>query len=173
MERIARQALKRKYKRLTWWTLGWILLFALNIVLLVTIDWRPQFLKDATGIETTWDFAVVFIVVLSLFIPIILALTCNVRSIWAHRELYDERRRMYKERLRLYVEWFFEAVTAGDYKKAKDLHNDFIWGDVKSLTRGVMVGILSIKGDKDDVVMALKHMSKIPDEVYNPNDEKS
>ena len=71
----------------------------------------------------------------------------------------------------MYVEWFMKAINDKDYDRAKEIHNDLIWGDTKTLTRGIMVGLLQIQGDQEDKIMALKHMSMIPDEVYDTSKE--
>lgn len=168
MTRNQRLNLKKKYRRLMWLATAMIALFILNIVLLITIDWRPDAMSDPSQLT---DLFIAGFVTIVLFVPLMLALTFNVRATWTHRALYDERRRMYKEQLRMYVEWFMEAIVQGDYNRAKDIHNNLIWGDTKALTRGIMVGLLHMGGDQEDKIMALKHMSQIPDEVYNPAEE--
>ena len=169
MTRNQRLNFKNKARRQLWWATAMIGIFILNIVLLVTIDWRPESMSDPESMSNAGIGLTMFIMVV-LMVPLFLALIFNVRSTWTLRELYDERKRMYKEKLRMYVDWFMEAIVQGNYDRAKEIHNNFIWGDTKALTRGIMVGLLHMAGDKEDKALALKHMSSIPDEVYHPND---
>ena len=168
MTRNQRQKLKLKYRRQLWLTLGMILLFALNLTLALTVDWMPD---RMSALEGTPQLIVVGILCLVLFVPIMFALHFNVRATWTHRALYDERRRMYKEKLRHYVDLFMAAVKEKNYAEAKRLHNKYIWGDTKGLTRGILVGLLSIEGDEDDLKLAAEHMTLILDEVYDPAKE--
>lgn len=169
MLRSQRLNLKRKAKRQMWLATAMVALFILNIVLLVTIEWRPMFITDP---ETTGELGIVMFVMVALMAPMFLGLIFNVRATWTLQVLSDERRRMYKEQLRMYVEWFMKAIQEKNYERAKEIHNDLIWGDTKTLTRGIMVGLLHMDGDKEDKELALKHMDKIPDEVYDPSKEK-
>lgn len=164
MTRQQRLNLKKKAIRQTWLAVAMTALFILNIVLLIVIDWRPDAMSNA-------GIGLVLFIMTILMIPLGLALHFNVRSTWTLKELYDERRRMYKEKKRLYVTWFMEAIVQGNYQKAKDIHNDLITGETRALTRGIMVGLLHMAGDSEDKEMALKHMSSIPDEVYDPAKE--
>ena len=170
MTRQQRLNLKKKAIRQTWLAVAMTALFILNIVLLIVIDWRPDAMSDPESMSNAGIGLVLFIMTI-LMIPLGLALHFNVRSTWTLKELYDERRRMYKEKKRLYVTWFMEALVQGNYQKAKDIHNDLITGETRALTRGIMVGLLHMAGDSEDKEMALKHMSSIPDEVYDPAKE--
>jgi len=161
MTRKQRLNLKNKYKRLTWLSLGMILLFALNIVLLCTIKWRPEAMSDPTQ---TSDLLLAMFVCIVLFIPIMLALSFNVRSMWTQRALYAERRRINTERNKLYVRRVFENVQKGDFDTAIDIHNDLVFGDVKLVTRGVLIGSLYYMGTEKDKEKAIRNMKGIVEE---------
>lgn len=152
-----------------WLATAMIGIFFLNIVLFLLIHWNWEAFNNAPeAIVLITSFIILGILTLPLF----LALMFNVRSTWTLRQLSDEKRRMYKEKKRMYVEWFMKAILEGNYQKAKDIHNDLICGDTKTLTRGIMVGLLHMAGDSEDKAIALKHMSQIPDEVYDLSKEK-
>jgi hypothetical protein len=170
MTRIERKALKRKIKRQYWIATG-LLLF--TILFLVTLFTTPliELFRAPEGTELTDGQMLIrigFIIVFTV-VPMFIAMWFNGNAGLNQRALYEERNRLHKKQLRMYTEWFLEAIVQEDYKKAIDLHNEFIWGDTKSLTRGILIGYLFKSGNRDDAVNALKHLSKIPEEVYSEN----
>jgi hypothetical protein len=49
--------------------------------------------------------------------------------------------------------------------KAKDLHDNFIWGSTKALTRGILLGYFFGKDIPEEREKVEDHFSRIPDEV--------
>jgi hypothetical protein len=168
MTRQERKLLIKKSKRQTWLSVGFVGLFILNIVLLVTIEWRPAVINNPTIAEEnvkTGDFIVVMFALILCWLPLFLAVTFNVRSQWTLRDLYDEKKRMYREQLRMYTEWLIQAVRDGNMERAVDLHDNFIWGSTKALTRGIILGYFYGKDIPEQREKVNKHFSNIPDEV--------
>ena len=169
MTRNQRQKAKLKYRRQLWLALAMIGLFVLNLVLLITIDWRPEAMSDPT--ETT-DLLLAMFVCIVLFVPLMLGLTFNVRATWTHRGMYDERRRLYKEKERHYVDMFMMAVKEERYPDARAIHDDLLWDNMKRICRGILLGIYHIRGSEDEKALALRHFNEdIPDEAYTPAKE--
>ena len=112
----------------------------------------------------TSDLLLAMFVCIVLFIPIMLALSFNVRSMWTQRALYAERRRINTERNKLYVRRVFENVQKGDFDTAIDIHNDLVFGDVKLVTRGVLIGSLYYMGTEKDKEKAIRNMKGIVEE---------
>lgn len=169
MTRTERKKLKRKVKRQNWTATGLLLFAILFLVSLFTTPFIDLF-RAPEGVEYTEMQTLIRVGLILIFsvMPMFVALMFNTYATWNQKELYREKNRLYKEQLRMYVEWFVEAIVQEDYKKAIDLHNEFIWGETKTLTRGILIGYLFKSGDPDKARNALKHLSKIADEVYNP-----
>jgi len=161
MTRTQRLNLKKKVNRMTNLSLGMIGIFILNIVLLLTVNWRPVAMSDDLN---TVGLLFVIIIVLLLMGPLMLAFSFNIRSTWVQQELYAERRRLYTERNKLYVRKVFDLVQAGKFDEAIDIHNNFVFGDVKPLTRGVLIGAIYYKGTEEQHQNAIKHMDAVVDE---------
>lgn len=171
MTRTERKALKRKYKTNMWVSGGCLIFFFTMLILTFTITWRPTIINeliDKDAKATTLELLVAIGIISIYIVPIIMGVFFNMKSIGNVQDFKNEKNRLYKKQLRMYVEWFTNAIVQGDYERAIDLHNEFIWGDTKVLTRGILIGFLFKSEDKDQVINALKHLSKIPDEVYDP-----
>ena len=138
-----------------------ILLFALNIVLLVTIDWRPQSLSDPEAMSTTGDVIIVMSVVCLLILPLFIGMSLNVRATWTINALYAEKKRLYKEKNKMYVRKVFDFVQKEMFEEAIDVHNDLVFGEAKVITRGVLIGALFFKGGHEDHKRAILNMNGI------------
>jgi len=112
----------------------------------------------------TTDLLLAMFVCIVLFVPIMLALSFNVRSIWITRSLYQCRRDINTERNKLYVRRLFEHVQKGEFDDAIVLHNDFVFGSAKTLTRGVLIGALYYMGTEKDKETAIRNMKGIVEE---------
>ena len=166
MTRTERKALKRKVKRQYWTATGLLLFAILFLVALFATPFINLFrAPEGTEFTDTQMLIRVGLIIVFTVIPMFIAMGFNFYAGWNQRALYREKNRLYKLQLRMYTEWFVNAIVQEDYKKAIDLHNEFIWGDTKTLTRGILIGYLFKSGNKDEAVNALKHLSKIPDEV--------
>lgn len=170
MTRTERKALKRKVKRQRWIATG-LLLFAMLFLVAIFVTPLINIFRAPEGVELT-DVQILIrmgIIFVFIVVPMMIALAINRNADFNVIELKSEKNRLYKKQLRMYTEWFVNAIVQEDYKRAIDLHNEFIWGDTKSLTRGILIGYLFKSGNKDEAVNALKHLSKIPEEVYSEN----
>ena len=164
MTRTQRLNLKKKYKRLQWLSLGMIAFFVLNMVLLFTIDWRPHILTDESGITDINAMIWLGVILMYLFAPLGLGLSFNVRATWVLQELSNVRKAMYVEKNKMYVRRVFNHVMCGEFKEAINVHDNFVRGDAKAVTRGVLIGALYFKGKDEDQDRALKNMVGIVEE---------
>ena len=138
-------------------------IFILNIVLLATIKWRPEALSNPDSMSNS-DFAIVIFVLFALLLLLMIAFHFNIQSTWTLRKLYDVRRNINTERNRMYVRRLFEHVKKGEFPEAIEIHNNLVFGQVKTLTRGVLIGALYYKGDEEGHKKAIKNMDGIVDE---------
>lgn len=160
MTRTQRLNLKKKLKRQTRLSVAMILIFILNIVLLVTIKWRPEAMSDAESMSDA-GLGLVFFVLIVLMAPLFLAFIFNVHSTWTLRELYDVRRNINTERNKMYVRRVFEHVKKEEFEEAIAIHNNFVFGSAKVITRGVLIGALFFKGGDEDHKRAVLNMEGI------------
>lgn len=170
MTRSERKKLKRKIKQQLWVATGCVIFFITLLILAFTIDWRPTFLTELIDNDdpaSAFEVLVVFIIIGLFIMPLAVGLVYNSKSAWAIRKLLNERKRLYSMQLRMYVERFCSAIVQGDEEKAIDIHNNLIWGDVKSLTRGILIGYFLKSENPNDTRTALKNLNNLPDEVYN------
>lgn len=173
MIRIEKEKIKRKYKNSLWIGRGCLMLFIIFLMLPVIIDKRPtiinEFLYDETK-SSLLGLLFIIIVIVLILLPLLIGLFYHMKSAHYLLKLREEKNRLYKKQLRMYVEWFGAAIIKGDYKKAIKLHNEFIWGDVKSVTRGILIGYFINSRDKNETEKAIIQLSLVATEVYTTKD---
>ena len=167
MTRTERKALKRKVKRQNWISLGLILFVVLFLVTLFTTPLINLFrAPEGTELTDAQLLIRVSIMICLIIIPAFASMMFNRYADWNLRELYKEKNRLYKQQLRMYTEWLIQAVRDGDMERAKDLHDNFIWGSTKALTRGILLGYFFGKNIPEEQEKVNDHFSRIPDEVF-------
>lgn len=167
MTRQERKLLIKKVKRQYWIATGLLLFVILFFVVLFTTPLIELFYAPE-GTELTDAQMLIRVGLFNVFtvVPMFIALRFNFHAGWNQRALYTVRRGMYEKKNRMYTEWLIDAVKNGDYKKAKHIHNELIWGETKTLTRGILLGVLYHFGDNEDRKIAEKHFNEIPEEIY-------
>lgn len=170
MTRTERQKLKRKARTTMSVAYGCVMFFVITLVLLFIVEWRPAFFEN---VQTELGEMIIFLgVVLILFLPLMFGMIFNIKFSYYIRELKEEKNRLYKKQLRMYTEWLFNSIKQDNPSRAIEIHNAFIWGDTKALTRGVLMGYLFKGEDKVEMKRALKNMDAVLNEIYNPVVEK-
>jgi hypothetical protein len=162
MDRIERKKLKRKIKIQYMLAYGAVLFVILFMVGLFT----PPLLQFFRALEGKGSIILFLILCLIIFLPLIFSLGWMKAGEWNTRTLYKEKDNLYNIKLRMYTEWFLQAIYEGNIKKAKYLHDNFIWGSTKALTRGILLGYFFGKNIESERDKVKDHFSRIPDEVF-------
>lgn len=144
MKRTDRQQLKRKYKRLNWIAFGLVAFFALEVVLLITINWRPKVITEGNDLS----MIVTMTLLGMLMFPLGVALWLSMRGSWAMNSLNRELGRLKRNQNKFHAGLFWEAILSADYDEARRLYNldKFITGSFRVLCNGIIMGCAMISG---------------------------
>jgi hypothetical protein len=103
------------------------------------------------------------LLLMSFMIPLIIGLALGMYAGMIRNDLFIEFKQIQTERNKNYVRRFFKHIQKQEYIQAIDIHNDFINGKVKLLTRGILIGSLYFKGNDKFKKQSISNMKEIVD----------
>ena len=151
MNRIERRNLKRKYERQMYLSLALLITFFIYLVLIFTTPLAEVF-RPAEGAK---DWVIVLQVGMAIAILVGLlfgSLYFSMQGQWTHRELLQFKYNMKEEQNKFHSKLFWDAIQRKDFEEAKRLYNlnKFIWGSMRILCNGILMGIATqVPIDKD------------------------